>query len=69
MWKVGNGVEVRIGMDPLVGCKWRHLLLTFLIDKLHSVGSYLLKYIGCIGVSLLMEHAWLTADNLGLVDN
>ena len=22
IWKVGNGVNVRIGMDPWVGCEW-----------------------------------------------
>ena len=56
-------------MNPWVGYKWRHLLPSILTDKLHSVRIYFRKDIGCPGVSLLMEQAWLTADNLGLVDN
>ena len=24
VWKVGNGTDLRIGIDPWVGCKWIH---------------------------------------------
>ena len=69
VWKVGNGADVRLGLDPWVECKWRHLLPSFLVDKLHSFGIYFLKDIGCPRVSLMLEQGWLTVDFIGLVDN
>ena len=68
VWKVENGADLRIGMDPWVGCKWRHSLPSHLTDILHSAGIYFLKDIGSPGVSYLMEQGWLNDDNLGLVD-
>ena len=66
--KIGNGVDVHLGMDPWVGYKWRHLLPYPLVDKLHSVGVFSLKYIGAPGLTVLMEQGWLSADHLGLTD-
>ena len=51
VWKVGNGAEVRIGMDPYIGCLWRHLLPIHLIERIHSFGFYFLKDIGCPGMN------------------
>ena len=68
IWKVGNGANVRIGMDPWVGCKWRHILPLSLVDKLHSAGLYFLKDIGCPGVSLLLNQGWISAALIGLVE-
>ena len=48
-WKVGNGVAVRIGFDPWVGCKWRHILPTSLIDKLHSLVFSFSKTLAVLG--------------------
>ena len=62
-----NGADVRLGLDPWVGCKWRHVLSSLIIDKLHFVGIFFLKDIGGPGVTFLMEQGWLSADNLGLV--
>ena len=45
------------------------MLPSILTDKLHSVRIYFLKDIGCLGVYFLMERAWLSGDNIGLVDN
>ena len=55
VWKVGNGVELCIGTDPWVGCKWTHLLPSHFLERLHYQGFYFLKDISCPSVSLLME--------------
>ena len=36
VWKVGSGTEVCIGIDPWLGCKWRHVLPAPMIDQLHD---------------------------------
>ena len=55
VWKIGNGADVHLGMDPWVGYKWRHLLPYPLVEKLHSVGVFSLKDIGAPGLTVLME--------------
>ena len=69
VWKIGNGADVRLEMDPWVGCKWRHLLPFPLVEKLHYLGVFSLKYIGAPGLTVLMEQGWLSADHLGLTDH
>ena len=69
VWKIGIGASVCLGLDPWVGCKWRHLLPSFFIDKFHSVGVFSLKDIGVPGLIPLMEQGWLLADQLGLDDH
>ena len=68
VWKVGNGADVRIGLDPWVGCKWRHSLPSHLTDILHSAGLFFLKDIGSSSVSHLMEQGWLNVEALGFVE-
>ena len=63
-----NGADLYIGIDSWVGCKWRHHLPTLLLDKLHYVGIYFLKDIGCPGMTRLREQGWLSANTLGLSD-
>ena len=43
VWNIRNGVVVRLGVDPWVGCKWRHILPPYVIEKLHLVGIFSLK--------------------------
>ena len=69
VWNIGTGASIRLGLDPWVGCKWRHLLPTYLIEKLHSVGVSSLKDIGVPSLSPLMEQGWLSAEQLGLDDH
>ena len=68
VWRVGTGAEVHIGMDPWIGCKWRHCLHASMIDKLHSDGFSILKDIACPSESILQEQGWVNADFLGFVD-
>ena len=68
VWKVGNGPEVRIGPDPWVGYKWRHLLPSHMLERLHYHGFYFLKDIGCPSVSMLMEQGWISVENVAFVD-
>ena len=69
MWRIGIGIEVRIGIDPWLGCKWRHNLPVSMIVKLHNEGYFVLKYIACIGTSLLQDQGWMNADFLGFEDH
>ena len=69
VWKIGTGVSVQLGLDPWVGCKCRHLLPYFLIDKLHVVRVFSLKDIRVLGLIPLMEQGWISADQLGLDDH
>ena len=68
VWKFGNGVDLRIGIDPWVDCKWRHHLPILLLDKLHSAGIFHLKDIGCPGLSFISDQGWLSANIIGLSD-
>ena len=67
-WKVGSGTNVRIGLDPWVGCKWRHSLPMCLVDKLHAIGLFYLSDIGCLDLSLLNNQGWLSAELIGLTE-
>ena len=35
VWNIGNGNVVCIGVDPWIGCKWRHTFPSSMIEKLH----------------------------------
>ena len=55
VWRIGTGTEVRIGIDPCLGCKWRHVLPDCMIDKLHSIGFYVIKDIACSSITFLQN--------------
>ena len=69
VWKIGNGANVQIGLDPWAGCKWCHYLPSHLTNILHSAGYYFLKDVGNLPVTNLMEQGWLSSYDLGLVEN
>ena len=68
VWKIGNGTVVHIGLDPWIGCKWRHALPSSMLEKLHLVGFYFLSDIGLHGLSALMDQQWFPADSIGFTD-
>ena len=61
-------MEPILESEWILGCKWRHILPLSLMDKLHSVGFYFLKDIGCPNVSLLLNQGWFSAALIGLVE-
>ena len=69
VWKIGNGANVRIGMDLWAGCKWRHSLPSQLTNILHSASYYFLTDVGIVPVTNLMEQVSLSSNDLGLVEN
>ena len=68
MWRIGTVTKVRIGIDPWLGCKWRHVLPVSMIDKLHFVGFFVLKDIACTETNLLQDQGWMIADFFGCDD-
>ena len=68
VWKIGNGTVVHIGLDPWIGCKWRHALPSSMIEKLHLAGFYFLSDIGLHGMTALLAQQWFTADSIGFTD-
>ena len=68
VWKIGNGSVVRIGLDPWIGCKWRHALPLPMLERLRLVGLYCLSNIGIHGMSALMAQQWFTAYFIGFTD-
>jgi hypothetical protein len=41
-WKPGNGKDIRIGLDPLIGSHYYYKLSENLISLIHSKGIYTL---------------------------
>ena len=68
VWNIGNGNVVRIGEDPWICCKWRHSLPSYMIEKLHLAGFFVLSDIGLHGLTVLMAQQWINADFIGFTD-
>ena len=68
VWKIGAGRDVRIGLDPWSGCKWRHTLPVPMLDRLHLAGFHLISDIGIPCMSGLMSQSWLSAGSIGFTD-
>ena len=68
VWKIGDGKDVCIGLDPWSGCKWRHALPVPMLDRLHMAGFQFISDIGIHCLSGLMTQKWLSADTIGFTD-
>ena len=68
VWKIGNGTVVHIGLDPWIGCKWRHALPSSMLEKLHFAGFYCLSDIGFHGMSVVMAQQWFSTEFIGFTD-
>ena len=68
VWHIGNGNAVRIGVDPWLGCKWRHILPSSMIEKLNVAGFHYLSDIGLQGFPSVLEQQWFNADFIGFTD-
>ena len=68
VWKIGNGSAVCIGLDPWIGCNWRHALPLPMFDRLHLAGLYYVSDIGIHGLFDLMAQQWLSADFIDFSD-
>ena len=68
VWQIGDGNSVRIGLDPWIGCKWRHSLPPSMIEKLHLAGFFVLSDIGLHGLTDLLAQQRTNADFIGFTD-
>ena len=60
LWKIGNGAQVRIGLDPWPGSGNTHLLPEGLIRHLNNRGIKHLAPIGDLQRSTIFTQAWVT---------
>ena len=63
-----NGNVVRIGLDPWIGCKWRHVLPSPMLEKLHLAGFYFIYDIGLLSLPTLISQQWLNVETIGFSD-
>ena len=68
VWNIENGYVVSLGVDPWVGCKWRHIFPPYVIEKLHLDGIFFLNDIGVPGLTCLRVHRSLSPDSISCVD-
>lgn len=63
-WRIKEGNEVRIGMDPWVGCGNTHRLSEGLLRHLHSRGIMHIKHISDRENSTFLQQAWESIHTL-----
>lgn len=67
-WRIGNGEEARIGLDPWISCGNTHLLPQSLIDFLNQKDIFLIAHIGDSQNTNVFQQAWLSGNTLGIPD-
>eukprot|EP00253_Pinus_taeda_P033090 PITA_33090 len=63
-WRIKEGNNVRIGVDPWVGCSNLHRLSDGLLRHLHNRGIMHIKHIGDSANSTFLQQAWATPRTL-----
>lgn len=65
-WKVGNGIQVRIGSYVIVGCGGQFFLREGLLTTLQEAGLCTLNKIGNTRPTTFWKQEWLSTTKLGL---
>jgi hypothetical protein len=68
-WRVGNGNQVQIGVDPWSGSGITHLLPNDLIERLHRHDIHFVSQVSNPTSSSLWKQGWLRPKALGLIGN
>ena len=65
-WKVGNGLRVRLGVDPWTGIEGKHLLSYHLLATLKQKGLNSLNLLADHPSTTLWDQGWKTTTTLNL---
>lgn len=65
-WKIGNGRNLKIGLDPWVGCNEKYSLSPGLIRHLESKSIFTLNQVENEGQSSMWGQAWKDGEDLGM---
>jgi hypothetical protein len=66
VWKLGNGWDIRLGVDPLIGAQSFYKLSVNLVNTFHSKGIKFLAQVASLDVGVLNVFNWKSAEMLGL---
>ena len=66
-WPIGHGIQLNIGIDPIVGIHEYYKLSRIQVAELHSKNIVVLKQAWCGGCH--DNDRWLTAQDLNLNDH
>jgi hypothetical protein len=62
VWKHGNGWDIQIGLDPLIGSQSFYKLFENLVDTLHSKGIKFLAQVASLDTGVLNGFNWKNAE-------
>ena len=65
-WKVGDGLSIKLGIEPIIGMDSPFTLSDDLREYLSDYGLLTLHHIQNLGVGTSSQSYWLTADDLDL---
>lgn len=65
-WKIGNGRNLKIGLDPWIGCNEKYALSPGLIKHLESKSIFTLNQVEKEGQSTMWGQAWKDGEDLGM---
>jgi hypothetical protein len=68
-WKVGNGTQVRVRVDAIMGCDRRIFIPADLILHFHFVGKSTLNKLVSPTTTSIWSQGWMLVDDLHLLAN